>query len=55
MGGAIYKDFLPAALKSDKYKAKPDPQVMGHGLESIQGALDAYKQGVSATKLVVTV
>jgi hypothetical protein len=54
VGHAIYRDFLPAALKSGQFKAKPDPKVTGHGLESIQGGLTAQKKGVSAAKVVVT-
>ncbi|OJJ43601.1 hypothetical protein ASPZODRAFT_136056 [Penicilliopsis zonata CBS 506.65] len=50
----IYEDFLPAALKGGQYKAAVDIRVVGHGLESIQTALDEYAKGVSATKLVVT-
>ena len=54
VGNAIYRDFLPVALKSGQYKAKPDPQVTGHGVESIQDAVATLKKGVSAAKVVVT-
>ena len=53
VGNAIYRDFLPAALKSGQFKAKPDPQVKGHGVESIQDAVTTQKKGVSAAKIVV--
>lgn len=54
VGKAIYQDFLPAALESGQFKAKPEPEVKGHGLESIQGGMDALKKGVSASKVVIT-
>ncbi len=54
VGNAIYRDYLPAALKSGEFKAKPDPRVVGHGLESIQDGLAAQRKGVSAAKVVVT-
>lgn len=54
IGPAIYETFLPAALAEDRYRAAPEPRVVGHGLKSIQAALDAQRAGVSAQKLVVT-
>ncbi|KAF7504198.1 hypothetical protein GJ744_002617 [Endocarpon pusillum] len=54
VGNAIFRDYLPAALKSGEYKAKPDPKVVGHGLESIADGFAAQKKGVSAAKVVVT-
>jgi hypothetical protein len=43
----------PAALAEGRFRAAPEPKVIGHGLESIQTALDAQRAGVSAQKLVV--
>jgi hypothetical protein len=54
VGHAIYRDYLPAALKSGEFKAKPEPIVAGHGLESIQNGFEMQKKGVSAAKVVVT-
>ncbi|KAI9729678.1 MAG: hypothetical protein M1818_008431 [Claussenomyces sp. TS43310] len=54
VGKAIYQDFLPFALSSGQYKPAPQPNVVGHGLESLQKAMDTLRKGVSATKLVVT-
>ncbi len=54
VGPAIYGTFLPAALAEGRYQAAPEPRVVGHGLKSIQAALDAQRAGVSAQKLVVT-
>lgn len=54
VGPAIYVDFLPAALAQGRYTAAPPAQVVGHGLEQLQHALDLQKKGVSAQKIVVT-
>ncbi|KAI8631281.1 putative zinc-binding alcohol dehydrogenase domain-containing protein cipB [Xylariaceae sp. FL1651] len=53
-GYAIFRDFLPMALAAGTYKPFPKPEVVGHGLEEIQGGLDMLKAGVSAKKLVIT-
>lgn len=44
---------MPGALKSGQLQPKPDPEVVGKGLESIQAGLERLKKGVSATKLVI--
>ena len=46
--------WLAKALEEGRMLPKPDPLVLGHGLESVQQALDTLRKGVSATKLVVT-
>jgi NADPH:quinone reductase-like Zn-dependent oxidoreductase len=55
IGPAIYTDFLPAALTAGTYRAAPDASVVGDGLACIPVALQQLRDGVSATKLVVTV
>ncbi|GAB3493159.1 hypothetical protein GCM10027572_20170 [Flexivirga lutea] len=50
----IFGDFLPAALPAGTYRALPEPRVVGVGLHDIQRALDVQREGVSATKVVVT-
>lgn len=55
VGAAIYEHFLPEALASGRYKAAPEPMVIGEGLDKIQEALDTVKKGVSAKKVVVKV
>jgi NADPH:quinone reductase-like Zn-dependent oxidoreductase len=55
VGPAIYADFLPSALASGAYRAQPEATVVGEGLDSIPAALDRLRQGISATKLVVTI
>ncbi|MFI0900421.1 zinc-binding alcohol dehydrogenase family protein [Streptomyces sp. NPDC020983] len=54
VGPAIYAGFLPAALASGAYRAAPDAEVVGHGLERVPDALRRLRAGVSARKLVVT-
>jgi NADPH:quinone reductase-like Zn-dependent oxidoreductase len=53
VGRMIYDTFLPAALADGRYKAAPDPIVVGTGLEQIPVALEVQKKGVSAKKVVV--
>ncbi|KAF2149684.1 GroES-like protein [Myriangium duriaei CBS 260.36] len=55
LASALWKDFLPAALAHKKLLPKPDAKVVGHGLESIQAAMDTQKQGASASKLVIKI
>lgn len=50
----LWEDFLPASLADGRYKCKPDAEVVGHGLEKVQEAVDLLADGVSAKKLVVT-
>ena len=53
VGKAIYEDFLPKALKAGTFVPAPEPLIAGKGLESVQGAVDLQKKGVSAAKVVV--
>ncbi|KAJ5259236.1 hypothetical protein N7478_012217 [Penicillium angulare] len=54
VGKAIYEDFLPKALKVGTFTPAPSPLIAGHGLESIQGAVDLQAKGTSAQKIIVT-
>ncbi|KIX93541.1 uncharacterized protein Z520_10719 [Fonsecaea multimorphosa CBS 102226] len=54
IGPAMYEHFLPEALAEGSFTAAPKSEVVGHGLESIQQAMDVHKKGVSAKKIVVT-
>ncbi|RYP69570.1 hypothetical protein DL769_005245 [Monosporascus sp. CRB-8-3] len=54
VGPMIYHDFLPDALARGRYQAKPDPRIVGNGLESLQEGVDVCRKGVSAAKIVVT-
>lgn len=52
-GQAIWRQWLEGALASGQLKCKPDPEIVGHGLESIQLGIDTIQKGVSAKKVVV--
>ncbi|GJC87267.1 dehydrogenase orsE [Colletotrichum liriopes] len=49
----IWRDFVPEALEKGQLQPKPEPEVVGKGLASIQAGLDILKKGVSAKKLVI--
>ena len=51
----VYHEFLPKALAEGTLKAKPDPLIVGKGLEEVQAAVDRCKAGVSAQKVVVSI
>ena len=50
----LFGRFLPDALENGSFKAKPDPLIVGKGLESLQKGVDTVKASVSASKVVVT-
>jgi NADPH:quinone reductase-like Zn-dependent oxidoreductase len=54
LGRAIFQDFLGAALASGRIIPAPQPIVAGHSLEAIPQALALLRQGVSASKVVVS-
>ncbi|KAJ6125616.1 zinc-binding oxidoreductase CipB [Penicillium samsonianum] len=54
VGEAVWEQFVPKALASGQLKTKPDPFVVGHGLENVQHGLNMQKAGVSAQKIVIT-
>lgn len=55
VGEAIYRDYLPKALKTGSFVPSPEPLVAGKGLESIQTGIDLHqKGGISAKKVVVS-
>jgi len=53
VGKMVYEDYLSVALMNGDFKARPEPIVVGKGLESLQKAFDVQKKGVSAGKVVV--
>lgn len=53
VGNAIFRDFLPQALRTGEFRPSPKPQVVGQGLEAVPDALRELSKGVSAKKLVV--
>lgn len=54
VGPAIWSRFLPDALAAGRYRPSPDPEVVGHDLAAVPGALQRLRAGVNGTKLVVT-
>jgi NADPH:quinone reductase-like Zn-dependent oxidoreductase len=54
LGKAIYNNFLESALADGVVKPAPPADVVGHGVESMQKAVDKLKAGVSGAKIVVT-
>jgi NADPH:quinone reductase-like Zn-dependent oxidoreductase len=50
---AVFADYVPAALEQDKFKAVPEAEVVGKGLESVQLGINTLAKGVSAKKIVV--
>jgi NADPH:quinone reductase-like Zn-dependent oxidoreductase len=53
LGKRIYEEWLPRSLKDGSFVPKPEVEVVGEGLESLQGAMDRLRKGLSAKKLVV--
>jgi hypothetical protein len=49
----VWRDFLEKGLSNGKFKVAPEPTVL-EGLEKLQDALDLYRKGVSAGKIVVS-
>ncbi|KAK9470918.1 chaperonin 10-like protein [Dipodascopsis tothii] len=54
VGPAVFNSFLTDALAKGKFAIVPEARIVGHGLDKVQEALDTILEGVSATKLVVT-
>lgn len=55
VGPGIFVDYLPSALAAGRFRAAPDADVVGEGLDRIPEALRRLRRGVSAKKLVVRV
>ncbi|KAK8090369.1 zinc-binding oxidoreductase [Apiospora hydei] len=49
----IFAEYLPRALAEGTFAARPEPQVVGRGLDKIQEAFEVLRKGVSARKIVV--
>lgn len=52
---AIWEEWLYGALESGQLKALPPAEVVGEGLEGIDGALEVARKGYSAKKIVVRI
>ena len=55
VGPAIWGRWVTSALASGSLRCKPEPMVVGKGLEFIQEGCDRMSEGVSAVKLVVEI
>ncbi len=55
VGQQIWRVYLEPALASGAIQYKPEAEIVGHGLESVQHAMDLLAQAVSAKKLVVSI
>jgi hypothetical protein len=55
IGEAIWHDYIPTALESGKFQAKPDPFIIKGGLAKVQDGVDMLKKGVSAKKIVIEI
>lgn len=51
--GYIWGEWIPSTLIGGTLRCKPEPCVVGTGLEHVQTACDRLRDGVSAMKLVV--
>ncbi|KAI3392789.1 hypothetical protein diail_5180 [Diaporthe ilicicola] len=54
LASAVFHNYLSEALAGGKYTIAPKPEVVGTGLEALQGAMDILREGVSAKKIVVS-
>ncbi|RGP81101.1 hypothetical protein FLONG3_748 [Fusarium longipes] len=50
----IHNEYISNELANGNFVPAPEPQVVGHGLEALQAAMDTLDAGVSAKKIVVT-
>ncbi len=55
VGDAVWRKYVPEALKGGQLLPKPDPIPIKGGLHHVQEALDTLKKGVSAAKVVVEI
>ncbi|KAK8104462.1 Zinc-binding alcohol dehydrogenase domain-containing protein cipB [Apiospora kogelbergensis] len=52
-GAAVWREYVPRALANGSLRMRPEPEIVGTGLDRIEEALNLHKAGVSAKKLVV--
>ena len=52
---AVYGEYVSEALKKGTLMAKPDPDVIGKGLDHMQTGFDKLRKGVSASKIVISI
>lgn len=54
LASAVCHGYLADALAEGSFVPLPEPDIVGEGLEAIQGAIDTLRKGVSKKKIVVT-
>lgn len=55
IGTAVWHDFMPKALETGQFQAKPDPYVIKGGLSKVQEGVNMVRNGVSAKKVVIEI
>lgn len=55
VGPQIWHVYLEPALASGALQYKPSAEIVGHGLQDVQKAINLLTQGISAKKLVLSV
>jgi hypothetical protein len=55
IGDAVWRQYIPQALATGKFQAKPDPMILEGGLERVQDGIDILRKGVSAKKVVIEI
>jgi hypothetical protein len=55
VGTAVWHDFMPEALETGRFQAKPDPHVVKGGLSKVQEGMNMLRKGVSAKKVVIEI
>ncbi|KAJ5641638.1 alcohol dehydrogenase [Penicillium lividum] len=55
VGDAIWHKFMPSALATGIFQAKPDPHIIHGGLSKVQEGIDLQRAGVSAKKIVIEI
>ena len=53
VGDAVWRHYLPSALRTGQIKPVVKTLIAGQGLEDIQKGIEMMREGVSAAKIVV--
>lgn len=55
IGTGVWHEFMPKALETGRFQAKPDPHVVKGGLGKVQEGINILRKGVSAKKIVIEI
>ena len=55
VGDAVWRRYIPQALATGAFQAKPDPIIIEGGLGKVQEGIDLLRKGVSAKKVVIEI